>query len=403
VLESSSEASSSRRTLDHIYYNGGGHFVLPPISSNVQILARYGQTKSSSSESPIAAVLTKNGKGKAVLCSVHFEYPLTDSPARDAISKFDTPPTSESIAESERARIEWAGEILQMLGLQPPGKRKDDDEVLQGNEVPSLLLHPTHPSPIFVFSHPSLPDLGSKIFAAKAIHDKLRPGDDGFMVLRDANDELRICTSSTVASTSSDTLESGVTTYLSNARRTPPTSELLIADLQLDDMKNLPPPVDFNSMPKTILSPDKGLVYTPRWTPLFNFNTFWTGIDAARKRSGRKSGVMRRDNDNVDKVALGDLLFYAETVTSTQIMLDKLVQSSLPIARLTMLQKSSPFIQPSRSSRVFSNVSALWSRAWIQYMAFSVRLSPILFTAGSATSTIFKIGLHPVFDGFGRL
>ncbi len=175
--------SSSSRTLDHIYYNGGGHFLLPsPAPDSVRILARYADrptsSSSTSSELPIAAVLTRNGKGKALLCSVHFEYPLSDPPARDALAKLADPPEKEEVERSEKAKIEWAREMLEMLGLKPPDRSKQENgtTVPDEDEDSALLLHPTHPSPIFVLPHPALPQLGSSSFASSSLSGTIRLG-----------------------------------------------------------------------------------------------------------------------------------------------------------------------------------------------------------------------------------
>ncbi len=97
---SSSAASSSRQTLDHLYYNGGGYFTASRADSAISVLARYADKTagSESGENPIAAVLTRNGKGKALLCAVHFEYPLNDPPAKDAIAKLEV---------QRMSRISW--------------------------------------------------------------------------------------------------------------------------------------------------------------------------------------------------------------------------------------------------------------------------------------------------------
>jgi biotin--protein ligase len=82
----------------------------------------------------------------------------------------------------------------------------------------------------------------------------------------------------------------------------------------------------------------------PSWTPLFNIDTYWKELDSVRKSAGRKTGVMRKDEKGVERAALGDLLFYGETVTSTQTMLDRnpviLTHLPTPIAFLASFQLS---------------------------------------------------------------
>jgi biotin--protein ligase len=273
----------------------------------------------------VGAVLTKNGKGKALLCSVHFEYPLTDPPARDAIAKLERPPSQETLDESERSRIRWAEGILRLLGLEPPGKRKDtgDGSIAVGDEDPSLLLHPTHPSPIFVFTHPDLSAISESTFAAEAIQGKLQDGPSQAKVLKDSNDEIHL---TILGSTHDLSTADDVVAYLANKRRDAPVAEAEMGKLSLQDgsaAAQLPQAPDFHALSKSILLPAQSIPYTPRWTPLFNFETYWASLDTARSGSGRKSGVLRRDSKGIEKPALGDLLFYAETVTSTQTMLDR--------------------------------------------------------------------------------
>jgi biotin--protein ligase len=326
--------SSSRQTLEYLYYNGGGHFILPPSLSGVEVLARYADrpVRPGATENAIAAVRTSNGKGKALLCSVHFEYPLHDPPAKDAIAKLDIRPEQDEVDRSEKARIAWVEELLEKLGLEPPGRKKDKDEGLAaivhgaGEEDPSLLLHPTHPSPIFVFPIPLLPEIGTSSFASPSLKNKMTEGEGGWKMLRDGNDVLLIGEIDAMAEDVPPSAEA-VTRALAKRRRAPPKHEALppVETLSLEDTTPPPPQLpDFHSVPKTVLLPSSSQPYTPSWTPLFNFETYWAELTAARKRSGKKSGVLRRSSgDEGEHPALGDLVWYAETVTSTQTMLDQ--------------------------------------------------------------------------------
>jgi biotin--protein ligase len=311
--------SSRHQTLDHLYYNGGGHFILPePKPSYLEVVARY--VDQESTENRIAAVLSRKGKGKALLCSVHFEYPLTSSPAKDAITRFNPSSGDEDVERSEKARIEWMEDLLIALGLRPPGRGKEGEIRVEGEEDPGLLLHPTHPSPVFLFSHPSLPELAKQGLRAKALQNKLvKEGDAS--ILRDGNDELRFVDVSTLATESGP---SDITKYLAKRRRDQPVLEPTIEKLSLESADTPAPPQapDFHSIPKTILLPSQSLTYSPSWTPLFNIDTYWAELDKARQKSGRKSGVMRRDGQG-ERAAVGDLLWYGETVTSTQTMIDR--------------------------------------------------------------------------------
>ena len=263
-------------------------------------------------------MLTKNGKGKAVLCSVHFEYPLHDPPARDAIRKQEHPPSSEEIDHSEKERIEFAEDVLLLLGLRPPKRTEEAGHAVHGDEDPELLLHPTHPSPIFVLNHPNLPQLGSASFEPTALKAKLEQCDSE-MVLRDGNDEIHVVSLEVVAAEGG---AAGVAAHLASKRRSKPVFPPPVEQLSIEPSTMTPEPPqmpDLNALPKFILTPSDKVDYTPRWTPLFNFETYWQEIDSARKRVGRKSGVMRSG----DKLALGDLVWYAEAITSTQTILDR--------------------------------------------------------------------------------
>jgi biotin--protein ligase len=301
------------RSIENLYYNGGGNFRIPETpSKDVEVLATYGDTNQ------VAAVVTKNGKGKAVLCSVHFEYPLHDPPARDAIHKQENPPSADEIDHSEKERIEFAEDILLLLGLKPPKRNEAKGHAVHGDEDPELLFHPTHPSPIFILNHPDLAQLGSASFEPPALRAKLEQGESE-AILRDGNDEIHVVSVDTVAAEGE---AAGVAAYLASKRRTKPVFPPPVEQLSVEPSTTTPEPPqmpDLNALPKFILTSSEKIDYTPRWTPLFNFETYWQEIDAARKRVGRKSGVMRSGN----KLALGDLVWYAEAITSTQTILDR--------------------------------------------------------------------------------
>lgn len=269
----------------------------------------------------VAAVSTVNGKGRTVLCSVHFEYPLHEPPSRDAIKKQSNVPSPDDIDQSEKERVEWAEEILLLLGLRPPRRSPTDQtHSVIGDEDPELLLHPTHPSPIFILPHPSLPQLGSASFDPPNLKAKLVV-EGKEQVLRDGNDELRIAPVDTIAEEGG---AAGVAAYLASKRRSKPVFPPPVEALSIEPSATTPePPLppDFNSLPKFVFTPSEEVKYTPRWTPLFNFDTYWQELDASRKRAGRKSGVLTGG-----KQAFGDLVWYAETITSTQTILDRYVR-----------------------------------------------------------------------------
>ncbi|OXB34659.1 biotin-[acetyl-CoA-carboxylase] ligase [Cryptococcus neoformans] len=331
--------SSKLETLNHIYYNGGGHFIFSsPPPPNVQILARFQETSSDPSEQQlVAAVFTQNGKGCTILSSVHPEYPLSDPPASNAIAKLDVRPSQVEVEMSDKARLSWVEELLIKLGLTPPQRltaaNRAKSLVDSDKEDPALLLHPTHPSPLFFLSHPNLPQLPEAAVNKPELRGKMKQ-KDGWDVLRDANDEIRFGTTE-ATSPERAASEDGITQWLAEARRTQPVFPPSIQDLSIQSDSTPPPPSppDLHSLTKTILLPSPSVEFSSRWTPLFNFSTYWDELDQARKRSGRRSGVMRQGLDGqAEKCSLGDCVLYGETVTSTQTMLDgnPLLLANLP-------------------------------------------------------------------------
>lgn len=262
------------KRLKHIYYNGGGSFVGGKENGKGEegVLARY-------ENGDAAAVVRTVGEGVALLCSVHPEYPLDDPPARDAITKLGDVSDEERTA-SEKARKEWMRSLLLRLGLKPPSEEEEG----QGEDE-SLLLHPTHPSPIFALSADGIdPFTGIT---------KITTDDNGERVLRDGNDEIHFTSSSAF---------NNVTEELARRRRTKPALPQL-EKLSLEPATTTiepPQPPDFHSVPKTVIVPENN-AYNPSWTPLFNFDTYFKAM----------------------KRKLGRTVLYGETVTSTQTMLDR--------------------------------------------------------------------------------
>lgn len=269
---------------------------------------------------------------------------MNDPPARDAIGKLADVPDKSVVEESESRRIAWMEELLLKLDLKPPGRRKgsSENEVVDGEEDPNVLLHPTYPSPIFILSHPGLLKLAPETFKAPILQQR-SVSEGEVTVLRDGNDELRI---GAVERLESAQPGETITAYLARRRRDPPPMPPPMDELSLESSAQPPPPPvpDFHSIPKQLLLPSPSMPYSPSWTPLFNIDTYWTELDMARKRIGRKSGVMRKDHLGGERASVGDHLFYGETVTSTQTMLDRnpllLTHLPTPIAFLASFQLS---------------------------------------------------------------
>lgn len=305
------------KSLELLYYNGGGHFILPPSAgSDVKVLAQYQEPPTP--EATVAVVQIAKGKGKVLLSGVHFEYPLEDPPARDAIAKLENPPAQEVIEEEEKKRTQWVAELLRGLGLTLPSDQVDPSGNLGNIEEDHIILHPTHPSPIFSFSHPKLPQLSASILSAPNIQAKLVKGPGDWETLRDGNDVIE--------TGPVELLGSDIPAELMKRRRTKPEFPPVIEELSISDQAVPPQPPNFHALTKTLLVPGS-TQYSPSWTPLFNMETYWEELDAVRKRQGRRTGVMRADElspgKRGERAALGDLVLYAETITSTQTMIDR--------------------------------------------------------------------------------
>jgi len=296
----------------------------PP--SSVEVLAKYSDPLPNGTEA-ISTVLVRTGKGVAILSGVHIEYPLQDPPARDAIRKTRGDVSLDNIEVCEKERIQWVGDILEKLGLRLPSRITSTDPLApQGEEDPSLLLHPTHPSPIFILPLPTLPRLGEFSFASPALVKRLSSEPDGTSSLQDANDLLHIKSVNQFAASSSSS--GSIPHRLAEWRRSPPSLESAsppIENLTISETAPpAPPPApDFNSIPKTLLLPCRDTPYAASWTPLFNFETYWSELAVVRKKYGKRHGALKKGFSGKEEPALGDLVWYAETVTSTQTMLDR--------------------------------------------------------------------------------
>ncbi len=64
-------------------------------------------------------------------------------------------------------------------------------------------------------------------------------------------------------------------------------------------------------------------VWQKGWTPLFDFERYWKGLDEERRRVGVKTSWARESERWDGSKRLGDVVLYGEAVTSTQTMLDK--------------------------------------------------------------------------------
>lgn len=276
--------------VSHIYYNGGGCFVPPKNPSaafkrDTRVLARYADRP----DQPAAAVWIKVNKGRAVLIGSHPEYSLFDEPLQSALEK-DVSSTKPALTEKGRAhaesqRLEFMRGLLLALGLGIP-----DDT--------SVNLHkPTRPLPQFLVAHPSQPDLPSKLLDNLSRHltAPAASADPGPSILVDSNDTFHVHKSTDLPS---------VDAFLAQMRS---------SDITVEEED------DLNKVIKDIVVVPADGKQERSWTPLFDWEKYWSVLDNSRSEKQGAAGREGRKN------RLGDLVFYSEAVTSTQTLLERFI------------------------------------------------------------------------------
>jgi biotin--protein ligase len=277
-----------------VYYNGGGHFVAPTAeqaSSSYScpapvVLARYAE----SAGTPNATVFMRVGAGRALLCGTHPEFSFFEDPLLGALSREPGGgPSPEDRIVLERNRIELCKALLLTLDIGLPDSEDKDK-----------LQRPTHPLPQFLVSHPTKPNLPTN-FVDKISTHFISPTEEP-AVLADANDTFHFHNSTSLPD---------VSAYVSESRST---------TLSIEETDNL------DKLVKHVIVADKehgssDLIDRERWTPLFDWSTFWSELDAERKVVSDQGGRDTKEG----QTRLGDLMLYSEAVTSTQTMLDKSV------------------------------------------------------------------------------
>ena len=384
-----------KKSVSHLYYNGGGAFVPPSASSDPKttfqsssssspiVLARYAEAPNL----PNAAVFSQIGAGRSLLCGTHPEYSLLEDPLQSALQRMPGGgPSQEELISLEEDRLELMRTLLLTLGVGVPETEEQDK-----------LERPTHPLPQFLVSHPSKPNLPAHFFSKISSHFTKSPTDsdptpissDGPSILPDANDTFHFHRSTSFPSISS---------YLSQARTT---------TLSPDEAENL------DALIKHVIVADKEegtveVIEREKWTPLFNWSTFWKELDSARKSERDKGG----HDVKMGETRLGDLMLYSEAVTSTQTMLDKCVfvplfhTSTRRVSSLLELTLSSfhvPFFQkpslsplPPNSSRLHRFLPTLRSRSIRKRLALANRLSSVHDDLHSPSLDGSQGRLHPV-------
>lgn len=270
----------SEQRFEGIYYNGGGFFEgadTPQMRAlGVMVTARYPNGKA-------AAVTCAVGKGTAALWGLHPEYAVPKEPYRSAL-EHSSQKDSSDVATRESRRLELVSGILAGLGLAVPGGAASTK--LPSNPLPQLLC-----------SSPDRPKVISSIVSAFEQHLKPAKGIEGAREYEDSQSTFRFFESS------SD--------RLAVARKEAETED--------DADANKPRDIIYynDSLPSTVDA------------PLFNISAFF---DALRTARGSNPFIPNAS------WGVGEVLMYAEAVTSTQTLFDRLVES-FSLYRIQPLQR----------------------------------------------------------------
>lgn len=255
-----------------IYYNGGGEFVGADdmADKGVTPFARYVDGEG---RDRVAVVHCTIGQGRAILSSVHLEFPLTHSPAISALSKRFPGITDDCRNTLENQRWKLLASALDLLGLR--------------TSIPIMDALPTRLLPQFLVSAPSKPHLSTFILS------RLQPffaGSSPF-VLKDTVDTFHFH----YASSASNLLQ-----------------ESRSKSLETDDPNA--------SDPVHVIVCEGGDAPVKEDTPHFDVRRYYTELSDARAQDpifeslGSGSGEIWR---------IGDVLLYGECVSSTQSLLEK--------------------------------------------------------------------------------
>lgn len=290
----------------HIYYNGGGAFYPPSdgkLPSGAKVLARYSQA----ADAPAAAVFNEIGRGRAILVGAHPEYSLLDEPLQASLKRHyvsEDMPDKEALRKAEANRLELMRVLLRALAVALPDQHAFDLELLQ---------RPIRPLPQILVAHPSQPGALKVIEAALEPHFAALAADSatpGPRVLKDANDTFYYHQAGDLPS---------VASFLAQQRTTALSPE------EEEDLSVVPKHV--------IVAPREDALTTltnEGWCPLWDWASFWSALDEQRTRAGSD----RRSLNEGEKWRYGDVIYYAEAVSSTQTMLEKLVFAALAHAAL---------------------------------------------------------------------
>jgi biotin---protein ligase len=119
-----------------LYYNGGGHFVMPESIPGIRPLAYYDDT-----DTPglVAGVACEVEKGKAALWHVHLEFPANCGIALEAAARSSKVLSSEALLKSESDRLRLLRDTLKFLGLNVGGRGDPDVPQPPSKPLPQLL------------------------------------------------------------------------------------------------------------------------------------------------------------------------------------------------------------------------------------------------------------------------
>jgi biotin---protein ligase len=153
-----------------LYYNGGGHFVMPESIPGITALAYYDDNDK---PGMVAGVACEVEKGKAALWHVHLEFPSNCNLALEAAARSSKVLSSEALLKSESDRQSLLRDTLEFLGLDIGGKDNSDVPQPPSKPLPQLLCG----------TQPQVDAI------ARALH-QLR--DEKLSLIEDANDTFQL-------------------------------------------------------------------------------------------------------------------------------------------------------------------------------------------------------------------
>lgn len=308
------------------YYNGGGAFIDSEryLRAGIQVLARYMSEEDAQSlveggatppnrikkeyVNQAAVILCSAGRGRALLYGTHPEFPLS-SGSKSVMSSVapETVPNTLSFEQMEKNRLAKFAAHLQLLGLDvdhthlAPKDPKLSPLVLTGQTngiVNSVLssLRPVHdPQAPFLAASPQQGLLTSVVDSNDTIH---------IYEKEQVSNLFRLCAGADYFPYSSPVVRANA----DEARAGEDGGEV---------------EVDLQRVPKYIIALSHPGAIDERWTPHWNTSKFFSYAEESRTRIRALKQEQWSHTHAPAEERLSDILLYAETITSTQTMLDR--------------------------------------------------------------------------------